>query len=120
MGVIMTKKGLYKKANDNWDCGIGKNHESKRARENAFFKYDNKIKKRPCKKKNRWKHANHKHIYQKAVIWYKSGDNRFFDFGKVCSVCGRICREYDLDLYLRQVMGAKPEIPNGYIEVEAK
>lgn len=116
----MSEKGLYKKANDNWDCGKGKKHESKRARENAFFKTDAKIKKRPCKKKNRWKHANHKHKYQKAVIWYKSGDNRFFDLGKVCTVCGRFCRNYDLDLYLRQVLGAKPTIPEGYIEVEEK
>ena len=116
----MSEKGLYKKANDNWFDGKGKNHESKRAREHAFFKSDERIKKHPCKKKNRWKRANHKHVYVKAAIWYKLGYNRFLDLGKVCTVCGRICRNYDLDLHIRQVLGAKLNIPDGYIEVEEK
>ena len=71
-------------------------HKERRIIIKRFFEEDYKkdipkYKKRRRRRKIR--RSNHKHIYVDMLIKRKSGDGYWYNYGKVCEICGRIGEE---------------------------
>ena len=86
----MSQKGLYKKT-----IGSGWDHDpdSQRPRENRFFEKaeSGKVEKKHKSKAKGKPRADHKHVYEPVLVWYKgySSEKIYGCVKKFCPICGR-------------------------------